>query len=285
MKINKVTKNHKQFPAYLREITSIPRQLYYLGEPLMEYLPAVTIVGSRKVTPYGKEITHRLAYDLARAGITIISGLALGVDAIAHTAALEAKGRTIAVLAGGLDAISPASHRNLAIEILKKGGTITSEYPVGMPSLKQHFVARNRIVSGMSDLVLITEAAEGSGSLITARFALEQNKLVGAVPGNITSPYSGGTNALIKAGASVITSAQDVLDILGLQREEADKNEVFGDTEEEQIVIDLLKSGLTGLDQLQAQSNIAPELFSQTVTMLEISGKIRPLGANQWTLR
>lgn len=285
MKINKVSQQHKQFPVYLREISSIPKELFYLGAPLTDYLPAVTIVGSRKITSYGKTVAYQLAYDLAKQGITIISGLALGIDGIAHQGALDASGRTAAVLASGLDEITPHSHRNLAIEILKKGGTIVSEYPVGTPALKQNFIARNRLVSALSDMIIIVESAETGGSLVTARFALEQNKLVAAVPGNITSSQSIGTNNLLKSGAVLITSAQDVLDALGLQLPKRDKEEVFGDTSEEQCIIDIMKEGITDLDHIQGASQLEPALFSQTITMLEISGKIRPLGANHWTLQ
>jgi DNA processing protein len=285
MKINKITKNHKQYPAHLLEITYPPKQLFYIGEPPENYLPAVTIVGARKLTNYGKDVTYRLAYDLAKAGITVVSGLALGADGVAHRAALDADGRTIAVLAGGLDSIHPASHRNLAIDILQKGGTLISEYEPGTPSLKQHFIARNRIVAALSDMVIITEAAEASGSLITARFAIEQNKLVGAVPGNITSSMSTGTNNLIKTGANPITSAQDVLDCLGVAMKEVERAEVMGDTKEEQIIIDLMKAGESDLELIQIKSHLDPVLFSQTITMLEINGKIRPLGAAHWALK
>jgi DNA processing protein len=285
MKINKIIKKHKHYPSYLLEIASQPKELYYIGEPPQNYLPAVTLVGARKITTYGKDITYRLAYDLAKQGITIVSGLALGVDGIAHQGALDAGGRTIAVLAGGLDEITPPSHRNLAIEILKKHGTIMSEYMPGTPSLKQHFIARNRIVSALSDMVIITESAEAGGSLATANFALEQNKLVGAVPGNVTSSQSIGTNNLIKSGAIPITSAQDVLDALGLHASEKAREEVFGDTKEEQLIIDIMKQGITELDQIQIKSELEPSIFSQTITMLEISDKIRPLGAAHWTLK
>lgn len=285
MKINKVSKQHKQFPAYLREISSVPKELFYLGEPLENYLPAVTIVGARKITRYGEEVTYRLAYDLAKQGITIVSGLALGVDGVAHKGALDAGGRTIAVLAGGLDEITPPSHRNLAIEILKKHGTILSEYSAGTPSLKQNFIARNRIVSALSDMIIITESAETGGSLATANFALEQNKLVGAVPGNITSSQSVGPNNLIKSGATPVTNAEDVLNALGIKAEAKARQEVFGDTKEEQIIIDIMKEGITELDQIQTRSELDPATFSQTITMLEISGKIRPLGAAHWTLK
>ncbi len=284
MKIKKVSKKHNHYPAYLREITYPPKELFYIGETLTEYLPSVTIVGSRKLSNYGKEVTYRLAYDLARQGITIVSGLALGADGVAHQGALDAGGRTIAVLACGLDEIYPASHRNLAIDILKKGGTIISEYAVGTQPFKQNFIARNRIVSGLSDMVVITEAAEASGSLVTANFAIEQNKLVGAIPGLITSGSSKGTNNLLKSGAQIITDAQDILDSLGIIKGQA-REEVFGDTKEEQIIIDIMKEGVSELDQIQIKSQLEPALFSQTITMLEISDKIRPLGANHWSLK
>ncbi len=284
MKINIISKKHNQYPPYLLEIAHPPKQLFALGEPLDDYIPAVTIVGSRKLSTYGKEVTYRLAYDLAQAGITVVSGLALGADGIAHQAALDARGRTIAILAGGLDSIHPGSHRNLAINILKQKGTILSEYPEGTAPLKQNFVARNRLVAGISDIVIITEATEASGSLITARFAIEQNKTVCAVPGPINSPGSIGTNNLLKSGAHVVTEAQDVLNLLGIESEVKARQEVFGDTKEEQIIIDLMKSGTTALEELQQKSDLDPAIFSQTITMLEISSKIRPLGAAHWTL-
>ena len=285
MNINKVLKNHKQYPPYLLEISAPPKQLFYIGEPITDYLPAVTIVGSRKLTSYGKDVTYRLAYDLAKQGITIISGLALGADGVAHQGAIEAGGRTIAILANGLDQITPRSHRNLAIDLLKKGGTIVSEYEQGMPALKQNFVARNRIISALSDMTIITESAEAGGSLRTASFAVEQNKIVGAIPGNITSSQSIGTNNLIKSGATPITCAQDVLNALGIASEQKAREDVFGDSKEEQIVIDLMKAGITELDELQQKSQLDPSIFSQTITMLELSSKIRPLGAAHWTLR
>lgn len=285
MKINKVTKQHKHYPSYLKDITYPPKELFYIGEPLDGYLPAVTIVGSRKLSSYGEEVTYRLAYDLAQQGITVVSGLALGADGAAHRGAIAAGGYTVAVLACGLDTIYPASHRQLAIDLLKQGGTILSEYPEGTPALKQHFIARNRIVAALSDMVIVTEAAENSGSLITANYALEQNKLVGAMPGNITSSLSAGTNNLIKTGATPITGAQDVLDALGIKAGGKARQEVFGDTKEEQIIIDIMKTGITELDQIQRKSELEPSTFSQTITMLEISGKVRPLGAAHWTLK
>lgn len=200
MKVKKITLADSAYPTVLREIAAPPKQLYYLGAPPDTWLarPRVAIVGSRGVTPYGKAVTEQLAGQLAERGITIISGLALGVDAVAHTAAIAAGGMHIAVLANGLDEIYPASNTNLARQLLSSGGTIISEYPEGTPSFKQNFVARNRIVTGLCDALLITEATEKSGTLHTARFALEQGKDVLVVPGNITSPTSVGCNNLIK---------------------------------------------------------------------------------------
>src|SRR5688572_8235522 len=185
MKIKKLTLNQQFFPEKLLTLHDAPKQLFVAGADLSEILqrPAVAIVGSRKVTSYGRAVTAQLAGELARAGVVIISGLAIGVDAIAHRAALDNHGLTIAVLPSSLDHIYPASHYALAQEIVDKGGALISEYPEGAAiAYKGNFIARNRIVSGLSDAVLITEAAEKSGTLHTADFALQQGKDVLAVP-------------------------------------------------------------------------------------------------------
>jgi DNA processing protein len=224
-----------------------------------------------------------LAGDIAARGMAIISGLALGVDALAHQAALDAGGYTVAVLANGLDAIHPNTNRNLALRILKSGGAIISEYPKGTPPLKQNFIARNRIVSGLCDGLLITEASERSGSLHTANFALEQGKVVMAVPGNINSNNSRGTNNLIKTGATPITDIDDVLFALKLEPKTSNVA-VMPANAEEAAILDHMKKGITDINQLQQTSKLSPELFSQTLTMLEITGKVRPLGAGHWGL-
>lgn len=175
MKVNKVTIDDDSYPSALREIASPPKELYYLRAEPGKWLLGlrVAIVGSRSATPYGRAVTEQFATQLAERGITVVSGLALGVDAIAHEAALKARGMHLAVLANGLDKIYPASSTSLARKLLEKGGALISEYPEGTPSYKQHFVARNRIVAGLADALLITEASEKSGTLHTARFALE----------------------------------------------------------------------------------------------------------------
>ncbi|MGH7195357.1 MAG: DNA-processing protein DprA [Candidatus Saccharimonadales bacterium] len=288
MNVNKLKLGCSDFPQILRDIASPPKQIFVLGDSLAQLLtrPRVAIVGSRKVSSYGRQVTAKIAGDLAAQGIVIISGLALGVDGLAHQAALDAGGQTIAVLPGGLDKIYPASHRQLARKILETGGALVSEYPAGTESFKQNFIARNRLVSGLSGGLLITEAALKSGSLHTARFALEQGHEVMAVPGNITSLTSVGANNLIKSGAHPITSSEDVLNVLGLKpRVEKAKPVPRGRDQNEQIIIDLIVAGTYDGAELLAMSQLEPADFNQTLTMLEITAKIRPTGANQWSLR
>lgn len=285
MKIKKITLNNPLYPEKLRQIPDFPKEFYCLGEDLESLFntPSIAIVGSRKATPYGQLITDKLAGELANKGIVVISGLALGVDGIAHKAVIKADGKTIAVLPCGLDRIYPSSHHNLAKDILNRGGVLISEYPEGTAARRENFIARNRIVSGLSDGLLITEAAEKSGTLHTANFALEQGREVMAVPGNITSPLSVGTNNLIKIGATPITSVGDILNTLGIE-DSSVQQELIAGSEEESIILELLKSGVSIGDELLALSRLEPSVFSQTLTMLEITGKAKPLGADQWTL-
>lgn len=288
MKVNKLTLKSSVFPETLRAIPSPPKELFVIGAKLSKLLqrPRVAIVGSRKISTYGRKITTKIAGELAEQGIVIVSGLALGVDAAAHQAALDVGGQTIAVLPNGLDKVYPASHTQLARRILEQGGTLISEYPEGSVAFKQNFIARNRIVSGLADGLLITEAAEKSGSLHTARFALEQGREVMAVPGNIDSLTSVGCNNLIKSGASPITSSEDVLNALGLvARQDKDKPIPKGANANEQVIIDLIVAGTYDGGQLLAKSKLEAAQFNQTMTMLEITGKIRANGANQWSLR
>ncbi len=266
------------------EIPQPPKELYVIGS-LDELLtqPLITIVGSRKVSNYGRTITAKLAKELAERGVVIVSGLALGVDSIAHTAAIEAGGKTLAVLPSSLDKIYPSSHTQLAKRILETGGVLLSEYPEGTMPVRGSFIARNRLVSGISLGVIITEAAEKSGTLHTANFALEQGKTVMAVPGNITSELSTGTNNLIKVGAVPITSTEDVLNALNLELSQAEKMTLAASAEEA-IIIKLIQSGTTDGSELQVLSKLPPPQFNQTLTMLEITGKIRALGGGHWSL-
>lgn len=286
MKIQRLVPKDKAFPQALRDIPDPPQELYTLGSlEVAMAQPCLAVVGSRKVTPYGKQVTASLTSEVTGQGVTIISGLALGVDAVAHRAALDANGLTIAVLASGLDTITPTTNYHLAEEILKKGGALVSEYPPGTPPYPASFIARNRLVAGLSDAVLITEAAVKSGTLHTANFALEQGRDVMAVPGNITAPMSQGTNNLIRSGALPVTSAADIFLVLGLDTRVNQQAELFGNTPEETTLLKLLQNGITDATHLLQESRLSAANFNQTLTMLEITGRIYPLGAGHWALK
>ncbi|HEX5744320.1 MAG TPA: DNA-processing protein DprA, partial [Candidatus Saccharimonadales bacterium] len=221
MIIKKLTLKTPGYPERLRQIPSPPKQLYHAGAPLGDLLkrPAVAIVGTRKISPYGQQATMEFARDLARQGLVIISGLALGLDALAHKVALENGGLCIAVLPCPLEKIVPVTNRRLAEDILAGGGVLVSEYPAGEWPKPQNFIARNRLMSGLSDVVLIPEAGGKSGALYTANFAVEQGKHVLVVPGDIYAPGSQGVNKLLKQGqAGAATQASDVLSVLGLRQ-------------------------------------------------------------------
>ena len=287
MKNQKVTKPISvEVPIKLRNIPTPPKQLFVMGKDVNELLrrPCVTIVGSRKVSAYGRAVTLGLAGELARSGVVIISGLALGVDSLAHKAALDAGGLTMAVLPTGLDKIYPAQHRELAMQILQQGGALISEYPASSEVYKINFVARNRIAAGLGDALLVTEAAERSGTLHTANFALEQGKPVLAVPGNITSPTSVGTNNLIKIGATPVTRAADVFHVLGLEPKTKKREAPHSSNPNEQILLDLIFAGVSDGAELLQRSKLKVSVYNQTLTLLEIRGQIRPLGNNHWTL-
>jgi len=286
MNINKLTFQSSEYPEVLKNIPSPPLELYVIGAPLQTLLlrPRITIVGSRKVSAYGKAVTTQFATECSRAGIVVISGLALGVDALAHRGALEGGSPTIAVLPCGIDTVYPSSHAQLARTILEQGGALVSEYPPGSTPYKINFIARNRIASGLGQGLLITEAAVNSGTLHTARFALEQGRDVMAVPGNITSPTSAGTNNLIKCGATPVTSPADVLHILGVSTAATAAAPAKSDNPHEQCLLDLLQCGESDGTLLLAKSNLDVQIFNQSLTMLEIRGIIRPLGNNQWSL-
>lgn len=285
MKINKITTDDHKYLQILGHIANPVKRLYSLGKLPDKRLPTVAIVGSRKPTTYGKEVTEHLAYDLAKQGIVIVSGLALGVDGIAHRAALNAKGTTIAVLGNGLPQIQPSSHRQLARNILNSGGAIVSEYEPETPALSFHFLERNRIVSGLADAVIITEAAQRSGTLNTAMHALDQGKELFVVPGNITSPMSAGCNRLLRQGAAPVLSARDVIEVIAPDLLRPQTKMALGANPAETKIIKLLQSGIRDGEELQKQSQIEASQFSVTLTMMELDGTIRSLGANQWTLR
>lgn len=287
MNVNKITSNQPGFPDKLRNIGTPPKSLFYIGDikPLSEK-PVVSIVGSRAVTPYGRQITTKLASELAGRGVAIVSGLALGVDALAHQAALDAGGYTVAVLPSPVEQVYPTTNRKLALRILEQGGALISEYDQDdrTEAFKSRFIARNRLVSGLADVLLITEASERSGTLHTANFALEQGRTVMAVPGNITSPTSAGTNNLIKAGAIPVTDLSDILTALKLDGK-PEQLEIMAANPAEQSILELLQTGASDSSLIQQQSGLPADVFNQTLTMLEITGKIKPLGSGHWGLR
>lgn len=283
-KINQLSPQGHNFTSRLTDIARKPQTLYYMGTLPDGDRKRVAIVGSRKPTSYGKEVTMRLASALAQRGVVIVSGLALGVDGIAHRAALEVGGTTVAVLGNGLPTIYPASHTALAHELIENGGAILSEYPEREKARPYYFLQRNRLVSGLADAVIITEAAHRSGTLNTAQHALEQGRDVFVVPGNITSPLSEGCNNLLLQGANPITSVEDFCNYFAPIPKQPTIAQAATLGPEEQTILDLITSGVRDNDQLQAQSNIPSAQFSIALTMLELHGLISRSG-NDWILR
>lgn len=268
-------------------IASSPAQLYVQGTAFSELTKSqyAAIVGSRNFSAYGRQVTLRLARELAEQGIVVISGLALEIDALAHQAALAAGGATIAVPPSSLDKIYPATNRRLAADLLAQGGALLDEYGSGDPfNFKTNFIAHNRIVASLTDAPLITEAAEKSGTLHTARFALEQGTDVLAVPGNITSPGSIGANNLIKSGATPVTSMRDVWHALHLTSHTIKVADIRGRNALEQLLLDLLGQGISDGDIPLATSQLPIPEFNQTLTMFKLGSKVRSLGANHWAI-
>lgn len=210
MKIEEISINSKEYPEKLKKIYDPPQKLYVLGNKNLLNQNGVAIVGSRKATPYGKKVAYNLAKELSGNGLIVISGLALGIDSYAHIGAI--KGGTIAVIGSGIDNIYPKANIELAREIIRNNGCIISEYSIGIKPEKLHFPQRNRIISGLSEGVVVVEANKKSGALITAEFALEQGKEVFAVPGDIDKEQSEGTNILIQDGAILVTSSKNIIE-------------------------------------------------------------------------
>ena len=285
MKINRISTDNQKYLKILSNIAKCPEKLYFLGKLPDDTAPTVAIVGTRKPSHYGKEVTYDVAYGLAKRGVIIVSGLALGIDAIAHQAALDAGGITIAILASGLDDISPKTNYNLAQKIISSGGAIISEYPPGKKALAHQFLERNRIVSGLSDLILVTEAAIKSGTFSTVSHGLDQGKDISAIPGNITSPMSSGCNNLIKQGAHLVRSATDVLELLGLENESYQKSLPLGSNELETKIIKILDSGIRDGEIIRNTLDIPVEQFQSTMTMMEINEIVQSLGGDKWKIK
>ena len=272
--IRLILRGEESFPEKLCGIPEPPMALFIRGKDVEEERPAVAMVGARTASVYGKEFAERLAEELAEAGITVVSGLALGIDGASHRGALNGGGTTVAVTGCGPDICYPSYHERLWSEILQKG-TVISEYAPGMPGLPHHFVARNRLISGLSDVVIVVEARKKSGSLITAEYALNQGRDVMAVPGRPDDALSEGTNRLIKDGAACCTCAQDVLDILKIPVKLAERKrrtkQLKGDAKK---VADLLKEGPLHTDVIAKQTGIPVEKLLQVLLSLELDGRV-----------
>lgn len=267
------------YPELLREVHDPPPVLYIKGELLAGDRWAVAVVGTRRVTSYGRQVVERLVGELARAGLTIVSGLARGVDGVAHRVALDAGGRTIAVLGSGLDRIYPAEHSALARDIAASGAVV-SEFPLGTPPDALNFPRRNRIISGLAMGTLVIEAGETSGALITADFALEQGREVFAVPGSILSAASAGPNRLIQEGAKLVTCAQDILEELNISaaaQQEAVR-EALPENETEALLLQLMGSEPQHIDELGRAAGLPAAEVSSTLTLMELKGLVRQVG-------
>lgn len=268
-RVQAVTLADEEYPNLLRHIHLPPPVLYFKGRLAKDnYLLAV--VGSRKMSDYGKQTTRRLVGDLCRQSITIVSGLALGVDAQAHATCVDNKTRTIAILGSGLDKqnIYPSHNRYLADSIIANGGCLFSEHPIGTPPLKHHFPMRNRIIAGMCHGTLVTEAAKRSGALITAYQALENNREVFAVPGTISSTTSVGCNELLKKGARMVTSSTDILEEFGI--EDVVTKQLPTVSPEEKIVYDALQAKPLSLHELAKTVSLQANTIAQALTSLEL---------------
>ncbi len=286
-----ITEDDEFFPALLKEIPASPVILYVRGgaelfrPKIAEQGVCFAVVGTRRPTHYGLEATESIVTGLAAAGLTIVSGLAVGIDARSHETALEIKGATIAVLGSGVDSnsIFPPENRGLARRIAESGGAVISEYAPETPAVKEHFPARNRIVAGLSRGVLIVEAREKSGALITARLALEQNRDVFAIPGSIFSSTSWGPHKLIQEGAKLVTSAEDILEELGM---EYNYNKVSAQTdgtleEREKILLRLLEEPLS-IDVIKEKTGWETSAIVASLSMLELKERIRGLGGDTY---
>jgi len=287
--IETIKRSDARYPKLLAQIADPPEQLYCRGNINLFSKTCLAIVGTRKITPYGREAATTIARELAYSGFTIVSGLALGIDATAHAATLDAHGNTIAVLGSGADDdhIGPPTNLPLAHRILKDGGLIVSEYPPGTPGYKDQFPARNRIISGLSLGVLVVEADSKSGALITARCALEQNRDVFAVPGSIFSPRSAGTNHLLQQGAKAVLTANDILSEYDAQSTlftTEQKNLSTRNPVEQQILAILESNGPTILDEIIRKTDSDTPTVIAALSMLEIHGRVKQISPGTYHL-
>jgi DNA processing protein len=274
-----LTWESKDYPFLLKSISHPPPVLYVRGELSPQDEWALGVVGTRQASVYGREVTRTLVEGLVAAGVTIISGLAYGIDTMAHRTALEAGGRTIAVLGSGVDIIYPYQNRGLAEQIMRNGALI-SEYPLGTKPEARNFPPRNRIISGMSLGVLVVEGSTRSGAMITAAYALEQGREVFAVPGNILSRNSGGPSYLIQQGAKLVTSVQDILEELNLDMaaQQREVRQALPDNPTEARLLQFLSSEPMHVDELGHAAGLPIQEVTSTLTLMELKGIVRQVG-------
>ena len=244
-----MTSGQPVYPALLKEISDYPKELYYIGDPKLLEEKCVSIVGSRKTNQYGRSTAYSFGKALGQRGITVVSGMAVGIDTCAHEGALQEKGNTAAVLACGLDLCYPPRNRELKGKI-ESAGIVLSEYPPGTAAQRYYFPQRNRIISGLSPLTVVVQAGNRSGALITAELAADQGRDVGAVPGNIDSEYNLGSNKLLREGAFALTGVQDLLEASGVSVLSEPEAERMLSDEEKQLYFLLCSHGEMSLDQL-----------------------------------
>lgn len=283
--VSVLTCNDHAYPSRLKEIYDYPPVLYVLGSLLPDDEWCLAVVGTRRATVYGKQVTEEIVTDLAQSKITVVSGLAKGIDTIAHQSALAAGGRSLAVFACGLDIVYPAENARLASDIIEYGALI-SEYPLGTRPRAENFPRRNRILSGLSLGVLVTEAGETSGAMITARMALEQNREVFAIPGSILSPASRGANNLIQEGAKLVRDYTDILEELNLTTvtRQMEMKEILPESDTEFLLLKQLSAEPTHIDEVCQKSGLTVATVSGTLAMMELKGLIKQVGTMNYVL-
>lgn len=285
--ISLVSLQDEIYPSLLKEIYDPPVLLYGRGDlSLLSDKWKISVIGTRKPSSYGRQVAEELTANLAAAGLTIVSGLAYGIDALAHQIALQNNGRTISIIGSGLDWTNfyPSHHRALAQQMIKARGLILSEYPLGMPPLKQNFPMRNRVISGLSLGTLVIEAAEKSGTLITANCALDQNREVFAIPGSIYQTSSAGTNWLIKKGAKLVTTINDILEELNIEfspsstvNPAAEFDAKSAAYPEESLILSVLSKNPLHVDKIINLTHLDTAIVSATLSLMEIKGLIKNL--------
>lgn len=283
-----ITIEDEAYPKLLKQIYDPPFILYYRGNLEAFNGFQIAVVGARKYSAYGRQVAEKLVKELALNNLTIVSGLALGIDALSHSAAMDAGGKTIAVLGTGVDrqSVYPSQNRYLADKIQAEGGLVLSEYYIGAMPLKHHFPQRNRIISGLSSATLVIEAGEKSGALITAFHAIEQNREVFAVPGSIYSGYSEGTNKLISMGAKLTTSSKDIIETMNLVEAASyiESKKIIPETDEEKLILAQLSCEPAHIDDLKRLTKLDTSIINSTLTIMEMKGMVKNLGGMQYIL-